>query len=69
MVDSFHGLFWCCRAARPGRPIAAKRSSVTVDQAEIDVCEADDPVAGLGLGDADGFADQGLGDEDLVALP
>jgi hypothetical protein len=40
-----------------------------VDEAELDVGEADAPVAALGLGDADRLADQHLADEDEFATP
>lgn len=43
--------------------------SATVDEAERVIGEADDPVAGLGLGNADRLADQGLADEDESAAP
>jgi hypothetical protein len=36
---------------------------------EVDLGEADQPVAGFGFGNADGFADQRLAEEDHVAAP
>ena len=40
-----------------------------INDAEVDVGEADDPVAAVGLGDADGLSRQRLADEDRVAAP
>ena len=57
------------RAARPGRPEAAQFCGLSVEQSEIDAGEARDPVAGVGFGDADALAGQGLADEDLFATP
>ena len=48
------------RAARPGRAEAMKFFRPAIDDAEVDVGEANDPVAAVGLGDADGFALQRL---------
>ena len=57
------------RAARPGRAEAMKFFRPAIDDAEVDPGEANDPVAAVGLGDADGFALQRLADEDQVAAP
>ena len=43
-------------AVRPGRAKAMKFLGPSVDDAEVDLGEANDPVAAVGLGDADGFA-------------
>ena len=40
-----------------------------IDEAELDVGEANAPVATFGLGDAHGFADQHVADEDELAAP
>ena len=55
--------------ARPGRCEGAQGSGAAKDAAERDGGERDDPVAGLGLGEADGFADQALAEEDEIAAP
>jgi signal transduction histidine kinase len=61
-------LFWFgFMAARPGRHDAAKLFGVPVDEGEVEIGEAHDPVAGFGLGDADGLADQRLAEEEIVA--
>ena len=54
---------------RPGRKEAAQSFAGPVDQSEVDVGEADDPVAVLGFGDADGLADEAFADEDKLAAP
>src|SRR5882724_7609551 len=70
MGNSFPGLFWLgFTAARPGRREAAKLFRVAVDDAKIDVDEAHDPIAGLCLREANGFARQCLADEHEVAAP
>ena len=58
MGNSVYGLF-CLRSAGPGCPEAVKFLGLVVDDAEVDVGEAHDPVAAFGLGDADGFARRG----------
>ena len=68
MGNSVPGVFGF-RAARPGRAEAMKFFRPAIDDAEVDVGEANDPVAAVGLGDADGFALQRLADEDQVAAP
>src|SRR5262249_15497340 len=55
--------------ARPGGRKRAQPCSTPIDEADGNVGKAHDPVAGVGLGDADGFADQGLAEEDEVAGP
>src|SRR5258705_2132319 len=70
MVDSVHRLFVVGFApARPGRRKVAQFLGRAIDVAELDIGEADDPVAGECFGDTDGFADQGLTDEDEFATP
>src|SRR5450755_999 len=70
MPDSFPGLFWLCfQAGRPARLEAAELLGLTVDEAKVDIGEAHDPVALLGLGDAGELADEGFTDEDEVATP
>ncbi len=66
MGNSVHRLF-CFRAARPGCAEATEFPSPAVDDAEIDVGDAKDPVAAVGLGDADGFAGKRFADEDALA--
>ena len=68
MGDSVRCLFGF-RAARPGRPEAMKFFRPAVDDPEVDIGEANDPVAAVGLGDADGLAGQRLADEDQVTAP
>ena len=65
MGNSVPGVFGF-RAARPGRAEAMKFFRPAIDDPEVDVGEAD-PVAAVGLGDADGFALQRFADEDQVA--
>jgi len=70
MPDSFPGLFWLgFQAGRPARLEAAELLGPTIDEAKVDIGEAHDPVARLGLGDADELADEGFADEDEVATP
>ena len=70
MPDSLPGLFWLCfQAGRPARLEAAELLGSTVDEAKVDIGEAHDPVARLGLGDADELTDEGFADEDEVATP
>ena len=70
MPDSFPGLFWLCfQAGRPARLEAAELLGPTVDEAKVDIGEAYDPVALIGLGDADELTDEGFADEDEVATP
>ena len=70
MPDSFPGLFWLgFQAGRPARLEAAELLGPTIDEAKVDIGEAHDPVALLGLGDADELADEGFADEDEVATP
>src|SRR5579883_325269 len=70
MADSFLGLFWFgVMAGRPARHNAAQLSGLAIDETEVDVGEADDPVSGLSLGDADGLAGEGLVDVDELAAP
>src|SRR6266545_5927938 len=70
MVDSVLRLFMLRFApARPGRRKVAQFFGASIDAAERDVGEADDPVAGECLSNADGLADHGLTDEDQFATP
>src|SRR6476660_1334848 len=71
MGDSFLHLFGRARfaAPRPGRRKAAKFFVGPVDHTQLDIGEANEPVAIRGLGDADWFADQDFADEDEVATP
>src|SRR5437764_3702350 len=70
MVDSLRVWFrFGFTAGRPSRREAAQFLGPAIDEAEVDGCEADDPVAGLGLGDADGLAGQRLADIDELAAP
>src|SRR4051794_4472042 len=70
MGDSFHVLFRLgFVAGRSARPEAAPLSGVAVDEAELEIGEADEPVTGRGLGDADGLAGERLADEDAVTAP
>ena len=70
MGNRFPGLFMVSfYAPRPGRIEAAQSSAGAIEDAEIDVGEADDPVAVLGFGDADGLADEAFADEDELAAP
>ena len=68
MGNSFRGLFshW---AAPRGGPKAVEFFRPAIHDAQVDVGEADDPVAAGGLGDTDGFALQRLADEDQVFRP
>src|SRR6185312_5706251 len=67
---SFLGLFWGrFMAGRPARHKAAKFFGDAIDDAELDVGEADDPVAGFGLGDTDGFVNERFAEEEQVAAP
>ncbi len=66
MGNSVHRLFGF-RAARPGRAEAMEFPGPTVDDAEIDVGDAKDPVAAVGLGDADSLAGERFADEDALA--
>ncbi len=61
----------CLASARPGRgrAEAMKFFRPAIDDPEVDVGETNDPVAAVGLGDADGFALQRFADEDQVAAP
>ena len=54
---------------RPGRSKSAKLLAPPIDDPEVDLGEADQPIAGLGFGDADGLADQRLAEEDHLAAP
>ena len=54
MGDSVRRLFGF-RPARPGRAEAMKFFRPAVDDPEVDVGEANDPIAAVGLGDADGL--------------
>src|SRR5207248_6181944 len=70
IVDRFSGLFLVPFApARPGRRERAQRFGAAIDASQRDIGEGDDPVAALGLGDADGLADQCLAEKDEVAAP
>src|SRR4029077_12147047 len=70
MPDSFPGLFWLCfQAGRPARLEAAEFLGPWIYEPKCDIGEAPDPVALLGLGDADELADEGFADEDEVATP
>ena len=68
MGDSVPGSFGF-RAARPGRAEAVKLLRPSVDDAEVDVGEAHDPVPAVGLGDADRLAGQRLADEHQLSAP
>src|SRR5580658_6222127 len=54
---------------RRARQLAAAEAGGLVDAAELDVGEANQPFALLGLLDRDRFADQRFADEDEVAAP
>src|ERR1700722_2160086 len=70
MGNSFRGLFFRRFAApRPGRRKAAELLGCAVDQAEIDVGKADDPIACLSLGNPNRLVDENLADKDEVAAP
>src|SRR5258708_4412145 len=70
IVDRFSGLFLVPFApARPGRREGAQRFGAAIDASQWQIGERDDPVAGLGLGDADGLADQCLAEKDEIAAP
>src|SRR5882724_8727314 len=70
MGNSFRGLFYRRFAApRPGRRKAAELLVCAVDDTEIDVGKADDPIAALGLGNPDRLVDENLADEHEVAAP
>src|SRR5258708_39873143 len=64
MGDCFPGLV-CSVSPRPGRGEADFSGSV--DEGDIHAGEADDELAAVDLGDAHGFADQGLADEEIFA--
>src|SRR5215472_6222608 len=68
MGDRFLGLF-CFAAPRPGRRKAAKFFRAGVDDPEVDIGEADDPVAVLVFRNPYWLADERLTDEDEVAGP
>src|SRR5882757_6365653 len=51
------------RRSEPAEPAAA------IDEADVEVAETDDIVAGFKLSDANQFADQGLADEDVTSSP
>jgi hypothetical protein len=65
MGDSFLVLFRFA-AARPGGGETAQFFRPPVEDAEVQVEEAKQPIAVGGRGDADGFANEGLADEDKV---
>ena len=70
MVDSLLVLFRLrFAAARPCRRKTTQFFACSVDQPEIDGGEADDPVAILGFGDADGLPGERLADENKIAAP
>ena len=70
MPDSFLGLFgFSVTAGRSSRRNAAQFFGDTIDDAELDIGKLDPPIAVLGLGNGDRFADQGLADEDVLAPP
>jgi hypothetical protein len=52
-----------------GPPGSGGAFGLAVDDAEIDVGEAHEPIAGLGFDHTDGFAGEGLADEDELAAP
>src|ERR1700677_4276588 len=71
MPDSFLGLFRFHRfmAGRPGRHEAMKLFRSALDQPEIEVAEANQPIAAVGLRDPDQFPDQRFTDENQVTAP
>src|SRR5260370_5214387 len=56
-------------AGRPPRSQADKFARTAIDDAQGDVCEADQPVTVGALADGDGFAGDRFGDEEQRALP
>src|SRR5262245_44237495 len=62
------GRFGWFAQPRAGRSEAAKPAAA-IDEADVEVAEAHDVVAGLELGDADELADQRGADEDKLAFP
>src|SRR5271154_2892445 len=70
MPDSFLGLFrFRFMAGRPARHEAAKFFAPAIDDAQVDVGEANDPISEHGFGDADRFADERLAEKDELAAP
>src|SRR5271168_3950912 len=71
MPDSFLGLFRFHRfmAGRPARHEAMKLFRSALDQPEIEVAEANQPIAAVGLRDPDQFPDQRFTDENQVTAP
>src|SRR4029077_6305850 len=47
----------------------AKFFGLAIDDAELDIGKADDPIAGLGFGEAEGLAGERFADEHVVAAP
>ena len=68
MVDSFPVSF-CFLAPRPGRKEEAQFLGLAIDDAEVDIGVANQPVAGFGFGDPDGLTGKRFADEDKVAAP
>src|SRR5215831_12058299 len=68
MGNTFLGLFRFT-APRPGRRKASNFFASAIDDAEIDVGKANDPVAILGLGDPDWLTHQHFADKDEVSAP
>src|ERR1700736_2008980 len=56
-------------AARPACHKAAQLFGLAVDDAELDIGKADEPVTGFGFGDADRLAGQRLAEKDQLAAP
>src|SRR5882762_7906502 len=70
IADRCAGLLAVCFGlAGPDRAEGPQGSGATVDAAEREVGEADDPVTGLGLCNTDGLADERLAEEDEIAAP
>jgi hypothetical protein len=62
MGNSVRVLF-CFTPGRPPRGEAAELPGLSVDESEVDVGIADDPVAVSGFGHADGLSDEDFTDE------
>src|SRR6516225_7115022 len=57
------------RAAGPAQRTRTEAAPLRMDVAQFDIRVTHQPVAALGLGDADRLADQGLADKDQLARP
>ena len=70
MPDTFLGLFrFCFMAGWPARHKAAQPFGLAIDDAEVAIGKADQPIAGLGFGDADRLARQCIAEKDQIAAP